>query len=189
MDTELDSIQGTWDIVQLEVNGTQMDAEAFAGSRIIVDGDAFVTEAMGAAYSGTVRLDSATRPKAIDLHFTAGVEQGNLNRGIYERNGDEWTICLNTTGGGRPTAFATSADSGFALETLRRANPGAKRDSAAPSLSFQDRRSETQTAPDTVGLNDDALALQGEWTAISIVTNGEPLPAQFARMAKRTMRA
>ena len=119
MDTELDSIQGTWDIVQLEVNGTQMDAEAFAGSRIIVDGDAFVTEAMGAAYSGTVRLDSATRPKAIDLHFTAGVEQGNLNRGIYERNGDEWTICLNTTGGGRPTAFATSADSGFALETLR----------------------------------------------------------------------
>lgn len=189
MQSELDGIQGTWDIVTLEVNGAPMDAGAIAGSRIIVTGDSFTTEAMGAVYRGTVRLDGATSPKSIDLLFTEGPEQGNANHGIYERHGDEWTICLNMMGGARPREFATTPDSGCALETLRRST-GESSGVAAPAkgtshLGASEPEASTAVPEDLKG---DALQMQGEWSPVSIVINGQPLAPEFARMTKRTQK-
>jgi uncharacterized protein (TIGR03067 family) len=119
MQADLESLQGTWNIVEFELEGQKLPA---AGSKIVVAGDNFTTIAMGAQYEGTVALDPAAKPKSFELHFNQGPEKGNVSLGIYELEGDTWTICLGLTGKNRPLEFATKAGSGHALERLHRAN-------------------------------------------------------------------
>jgi uncharacterized protein (TIGR03067 family) len=53
MGDDLDGLQGTWNIVSLEMDGQKMPA---AGARIVVRGDRFTTIAMGATYRETVAV-------------------------------------------------------------------------------------------------------------------------------------
>jgi len=57
------------------------------------------------------------RPQAGD---GSAIEKGNTNPGIYELDADTWKICIATRGAVRPSSFASSPGSGFALETLMR---------------------------------------------------------------------
>ena len=65
-------------------------------------------------------MDATAIPKAVNLNFTTGPEKGNTNFGIYELDGDNWRICLNTRGTTRPRTFAAEAGTGIALEVLKR---------------------------------------------------------------------
>jgi uncharacterized protein (TIGR03067 family) len=117
MGQDLDGLQGTWNIVSLEMDGQKMPG---AGARIVVRGDRFTTIGMGATYEGTVAVHQTTVPKSFDLHFEEGSEKGNINLGIYELDGDKWKICLATRGSGRPREFAAPPGTGIALEILER---------------------------------------------------------------------
>ena len=117
MSPDLDRLQGTWNIVEFELESQKLPA---AGSKIIVDGSNFTTLAMGARYEGTLTLDATRRPKTFELTFTEGPEKGNTSLGIYDLTGDTWTICLGLTGRSRPAEFATAPGSGHALEVLKR---------------------------------------------------------------------
>src|SRR5215469_15645901 len=86
MQDDLARLQGTWNIVAVEMDGQKMPPGADA--RIIVDGDRFTSEGMGATYRGKLTVDAAQKPKTFDLKFTAGPEKGNTNLGIYELKGD-----------------------------------------------------------------------------------------------------
>ena len=119
MNSDLEKLQGTWNIVEFELDGRKMPA---GESKIVVNGTSFTTIAMGAQYEGTVALDTAAAPKTFDLHFNQGPEKGNVSLGIYELDGDAWTICIGLTGRSRPQKFATEAGSGHALESLKRAS-------------------------------------------------------------------
>ncbi len=118
---ELDKLQGTWNVVSLEVDGQKMPAAVFNGSKIVVEGANFTSIAMGANYEGTIEVDAAHTPKTFDLRFTVGPEKGNTNFGIYELDADTWKICLSINGKDRPAKFATAPGTGHALETLQRA--------------------------------------------------------------------
>jgi uncharacterized protein (TIGR03067 family) len=63
MRQDLDGLQGTWNIVSLEMDGQKMPG---AGARIVVRGDRFTTIAMGATYEGTVAVHQTTVPKSFD---------------------------------------------------------------------------------------------------------------------------
>src|ERR1035438_3093743 len=117
MGEDLDRLQGTWNIVYLEMDGRKMPG---AGGRIVVRGDRFTTIAMGANYEGTVAVHQTTVPKSFDLRFEAGPEKGNTNLGIYELDGDRWKICLATRGSQRPRKFTAPPGTGIALEILHR---------------------------------------------------------------------
>ncbi len=117
MGQDLDGLQGTWNIVSLEMDGRKM---AGGGAQIVVHGKRFTTIAMGAAYEGTVVVHEASKPKSFDLHFEEGPEKGNTSLGIYELDGDTWKICLTTRGNERPKEFAAPPGTGIALETLQR---------------------------------------------------------------------
>jgi uncharacterized protein (TIGR03067 family) len=120
MDEELEKLQGEWNVVFLEVNGLVPAPHTYAGAKMIIEGNKFISIAMGAKYGGIIDLDSTTDPKSFGLKFTEGPEKGNTNLGIYELEGDRWRICLTMTGGSAPREFATSPGSGRALETLDR---------------------------------------------------------------------
>src|SRR5206468_10199601 len=83
--TDLKSLQGTWKIQTLELDGQSMPAGEAA---IAIKGSRFTTAAMGDQYSGKVTVDESSSPKAFDLHFESGPEKGNTSHGIYELDGD-----------------------------------------------------------------------------------------------------
>ena len=101
MNAEIEKLQGTWNVVSLEVEGSKMSPAAFDGSKIVVAGSRFTTIAMGAEYGGTLRVDASTTPRSLDLVFTSGPEKGNTSLGIYELDGDTWRICLTIGAKGR----------------------------------------------------------------------------------------
>jgi len=175
---ETKTLQGAWTITSLEVDGHKIEGPSSA--QVIVNGDRFSTQSMGAAYEGRLELDTAQSPKHFNLVFTEGPEKGNTNRGIYELSGDTWRICLNMAGGPRPTRFATTPGSGLALETLQRSatvQPAGKPDRAA--------KTELPAAPD----GDPAPELAGEWSMASCVMDGRPLEAEYLPMGKRAASA
>src|SRR5947207_15251241 len=117
---DLDKLQGGWNVTSLETDGRKAPATAIAGSRIVIDGNRFTSVGMGATYEGTVELGRLNKTKTFDLLFSAGPPAGTRNRGIYELEGDRWTICLATSGGARPESFTTKGGIGIVLETLER---------------------------------------------------------------------
>ena len=120
---ELEPFQGTWKIAALEVEGNKLDIDDFKETRLTIKGDAFTMATAGATYKGTFKIDSAKKPKSIDMSYTDGPEKGKTSLGIYEIDGDTWKICIGLTGKERPKEFATKADTGHALEVLKRDKP------------------------------------------------------------------
>src|SRR5215471_15570864 len=162
--TDLDGLQGTWDVVALELDGQEMGAVP-PDACIQVKGSRFTTSGMGAEYTGDVTLDPTANPKTFDLLFRTGPEKGNTALAIYELDGDSWKMCLTTRGGKRPAKFATKSGTGLALQTAVRA--GSKAKTAA------------KASPVAAPPGDPAPELEGEWTAVSIVMDGRPLEASL----------
>src|SRR6266545_6227391 len=115
---QLRALEGTWEFESLEMDGRSMPPAMLGGSRILIDGDRFRSETPGAIYEGIFNIDVEADPHGIDIDFVEGPEAGNTNLGIFRLDRDRLTICLDTTGKARPSAFGTAPGTGHALETL-----------------------------------------------------------------------
>jgi len=166
MKAEMAKLQGTWNIVALEVDGAKMAENMLKGAKIVVEGNNFTSISMGATYQGTMKVDVASTPKSFDLMFTEGPEKGNTSRAIYELDGDTWKICLTLGGKDRPKEFATKAGSGLALETLKREAGDMGQDAVKKEMAL----------------------LEGEWSMVSGEIGGQPLPPEFLKGSKRVVK-
>ena len=187
MPTDLDKLQGTWNVMSLETDGQKMPATVFETARIVIEGKAFTSLGVGATYEGTLKLDPASKPKAFDLVFTAGHAKGHRNLGIYKLNGDTWTICLATRGNNRPGKFATAPDTGFALETLKRGGVtrrSEKRKSQRPS-GVSDTSTPAQHGTAAAGA---VTELEGEWAMVSAVLDGVAMDQAMVKWCRRITR-
>lgn len=168
--SDLDLLQGTWNVAALEMDGQKMPAAMLGGARIVVEGDRFQSLGMGAVYEGKLKLDSTADPKSFDLTFTSGPESGNTSLGIYSLDGEEWRICLTTRGGDRPRKFATSPSTGHALETLTRGKVVAQPQTP-------------QAAP-----AGPATELEGEWSMVSGSMDSHPIEPSMVKSGRRVTR-
>lgn len=171
--TDAERLQGSWKVISLEMDGQSLPEAMLADSRIEVEGDRFRSMNMGAVYEGTMTLDPAARPKTFDLVFTNGPEKGNTNRGIYEIEGGQWKLCLETRGDARPKTFATRPASGHALQVLQPAQatpPTSGKPGEAPAVS----KSPTE--------------LEGEWSLVSGFLNGKPMDDIMVQYGVRSFR-
>jgi uncharacterized protein (TIGR03067 family) len=168
MKPDIEALQGTWDIVSLEMEGRRYPA---AGSQITIEGGRFTSLNMGAEYSGVVEVDQSSSPKTLDLQFETGPEKGNRSLGIYDLDGGTLRLCLGLTGKTRPTKFISAPGSGHALEILRRERNGGKR--ALPAA-------DDHAAP--------VVELEGDWFMASCRQDGQPMDARFVATAKREFR-
>jgi uncharacterized protein (TIGR03067 family) len=118
-------LQGSWTAKEARRDGKP--AADVVGHRLSFTGNRFeIKSADGKLlYQGTVRLDPAATPAAIDFEHSQGALKGKVWKGIYALKGDTLTTCDNAPDldKGRPTAFEAKAGSGYVLITFRRAGP------------------------------------------------------------------
>ncbi len=176
MRKDIDLLQGSWNITALEVDGQRMAAATLAGAHIHIQNTRFTSTGMGAEYAGTLELDPSTSPRQLNMKFDTGPEKGNTNRGIYELDGVTWKLCLATRGDLRPSSFATTPGSGFALETLTRGDASVAAENTAVQASPPEQTSALATE------------FEGEWSMLSGIVNGQPLDPSAVPWVKRVTR-
>ena len=168
MKTDLDKMQGTWNVITLEVEGQKYPP---GGSQIVIRGGRFVSMNMGEEYEGTVVLDESAEPKRLDMTFDKGPHAGEKSLGIYELTGDNWKICVGMAGiKKRPEQFVAPPGTGHAVETLKR-DSGLKRDLP---------KADAHAAP--------SVDLEGAWQMLSCQQDGKPMDAGFVKSARREFR-
>jgi uncharacterized protein (TIGR03067 family) len=183
---QLRSLEGTWSFSRLEVEGAVMPAAALDASRILIDGDRFRTESPEATYEGIFNINVERTPHEIDIEFVEGPEAGKSNFGIYRLENDQLEICLDLNGNLRPKSFGSAHGSGHAYEVLKRTSH------ARPENVKGGTPASGETPPaaiDAAGFEfvDSPLAkrLQGKWTAVKIIRDGQELPKMMLRTVLR----
>ena len=177
MRDDLELIQGTWAVAELEMEGQTLSGGMLANARVEITGNRFSSLGMGTVYEGTVTLDVSANPQRLDMKFDAGPEKGNTNLGIYELRGDTWKICLSTRGEVRPTEFSAPAGSGFVFETLTRSEKSSSKKDKAPSpkAAVATAKAGSLMAPD----------FEGEWRMVSAVMDGAPMDPSAVEWVRR----
>jgi uncharacterized protein (TIGR03067 family) len=122
-DMEYARLEGTWQVVSLEVDGMKIPKETIKESKLIIKGKQFTMKEKIATYRGTFIIDPAKKPNTIDIKFTEGPEKGNTSLGIYELDGDDLRLCLSVTTKVRPKEFTAKSKSGHGFEVLKREKP------------------------------------------------------------------
>lgn len=93
-----------------EINGRKMTAEEVKKAKLVFKGDRYtVRRGNGLTVMGTVQLNPAKNPKAIDITDADGPYKGKTLLGIYALKGDELTECFAPPSGARPAKFTTEA--------------------------------------------------------------------------------
>ena len=185
---QLRALEGTWEFDSLQVDGRPMPAPMLQTSRVLIDGDCFRSETAGTVYEGLFNIDVEMDPHAIDIEFVSGPEAGNSNHGIFALDGDRLTICLDMSGKSRPPAFTTAPGSHCALEVLRRAS-STRPESVKGGTATPRSKSivETASPAEFTYVESPTLArLQGEWSAVKVVQDGQDLPAAMCAAGRRT---
>jgi uncharacterized protein (TIGR03067 family) len=184
---QLRALEGTWEFIHLEVDGHAVPPGMTGNSRILIDGDRFRTESPEATYEGVFNINVEAQPHEIDIEFIAGPEAGNWNYGIFRLADDKFELCLDMNGQPRPTAFRTFPGSGHAYERLVHSSRSRPADVSGGTPPAQ------QSPPDKVDPAEFSYVecstltrLQGEWSAVQVVLDGNELPAMMLATGLRT---
>ena len=183
---KLRQLEGTWEFLDLELDGRAMPVNMVSSSRMLIDGDRFRMESPEANYEGVFTIEVERVPHEIDIEFVEGPEAGNWSYGIFELDGDNFKLCLGLTGVSRPRSFTTSQGSGHALENLRRVLKA--RPEGVQGGEPQPPREEIQADASgfEVEMTPLLTRLQGEWIPVELVQNGQPVPAAMLSMGSRS---
>ena len=184
---QLRSLEGAWSFEHLEVDGTTMSSLMTQLSRILIDGDRFRTESPGATYEGIFNINVEADPAEIDIDFIAGPESGNRNLGIFRLSGDQLEICLDMVGNTRPTQFTSLGGKGRAYEKLRRTSQTRPENVTGGHPPTRQASAGLVTSSKGFEYQESELLkqLQGDWTALKIVRDGQELPPMMLRTARR----
>lgn len=120
---EYKRFEGTWRFASILMGGQELPADLLKASRMVLKGDTFEVTDATATYRGTYAVDPLAQPRTIDIRFTEGPDAGDHLQGIYQLEGDTYTVCLGLPGKPRPTEFASKAGTGHVLEVLKREAP------------------------------------------------------------------
>jgi uncharacterized protein (TIGR03067 family) len=114
-------MDGTWKPLSAELAGEKFPQNVLDTMKLVVNDGKYTVEVGGKSDEGTVTIDPARSPKAMDIKGTNGPNKGKTFLVIYELKGDELRVCYDLSGQSRPTEFATKADTKLFLVTYRKA--------------------------------------------------------------------
>jgi uncharacterized protein (TIGR03067 family) len=121
---ELVGMAGDWQLVRGEENGEPAPEYVVKNLKCVIKDDRLTFEGIepltDKASKLTMKIDTSTTPKCIDLKVEAGSLKGDVLEGVYEWKADEMQICLYFGKGNRPLEFETKAGSNRVLFVLKR---------------------------------------------------------------------
>lgn len=116
------AIEGTWQALTVEANGTMVNPEDV--KKITTengrDGEWTLRVDGKEIAEGTSTIDPTVTPKTIDFKATKGPNAGQTTYGIYEITGKTRRICYAEPGRSRPADFSAAAGSGRILVVFER---------------------------------------------------------------------
>jgi uncharacterized protein (TIGR03067 family) len=105
---ELEKLQGTWVMAELEVNGERVPDKKLEGTTLVIRGDKYIVKVKDTTHETTIKLDPSQKPRALDMYFPNGPEAPKLSKGIYELDGDTFKLCRHQMPGeDRPTQMGS----------------------------------------------------------------------------------
>jgi uncharacterized protein (TIGR03067 family) len=117
---DLKALQGTWSITDAMLAGRD-HIDDFKEMKLKVTGDQYEVGFGMVWEKGTLKLDSAKKPKQIDLTTTKeGAFKGRNLPGIYELKGDTIVLCIEENKTERPTKFEAPEKTRLMLLTFKR---------------------------------------------------------------------
>jgi uncharacterized protein (TIGR03067 family) len=112
--------QGTWEIVSVEKEGSQLPQDDIAGMTVMISGSAYKLINKDNVSKGTFSVDASKEPKQMDVHHQTENGDAPTMAAIYEVTADTMRVCYNPEGDTRPTSFSTKADSPFLSVVYKR---------------------------------------------------------------------
>jgi uncharacterized protein (TIGR03067 family) len=116
-------MQGTWKPVTAELGGKPFPDEILKTMKLVLTDGKYTVTVGEQADEGTVKLDPARSPRAMDIVGTKGPNQGRTILAIYELKDDTLRICYDLSGIGRPKEFKTQPDTQLFLVEYKRQTP------------------------------------------------------------------
>ena len=122
-DGEKTPLDGTWLPVAMEFAGQPFPEEARKGIVLEIAGSEYIVTLGKEVDKGTVTVDAAVTPMAIDIVGVVGPNKGKTILGIVEVEKDTLRVCYDFSGKERPTEFTTVEGSQHLLVTYERKKP------------------------------------------------------------------
>jgi uncharacterized protein (TIGR03067 family) len=117
-------MQGTWKPLTAELAGKPFPDEVLKTMKLVVTDGKYTVLVGEQTDEGTVKLDPAKTPRAMDIKGTRGPNQGKLFLAIYElADDDTLRVCYDLSGKARPMEFKTRADTQLFLVEYKRQKP------------------------------------------------------------------
>jgi len=117
--TDLDKMQGTWNLVSAMEDGEALSEDQVKQTTIVVKGNTFRFPGPAedaTARAGTFKLDETKNPKEMD----STSDEKEISPGIYELESDSYEVCFAPAGKPRPANFSSEPGSGQILQVWQR---------------------------------------------------------------------
>jgi uncharacterized protein (TIGR03067 family) len=113
-------MQGSWKPVAAELGGKPFPDEVLKTMKLVLTDGKYTVTVGKQTDEGTVRLDPAKEPRAMDIVGTRGPNQGKTIPAIYELTDTTLRVCYDLSGKTRPKEFKTRADTQMFLVEYKR---------------------------------------------------------------------
>jgi uncharacterized protein (TIGR03067 family) len=116
-------LQGTWTPVTAELGGKPFPDDILKTMKLVVTDGKYAVTVGEQTDEGTVKLDAAKKPRAMDILGTKGPNKGKTIPAIYEVSDTTLRVCYDLSGKAHPTEFKTKADTQLFLVEYKRQKP------------------------------------------------------------------
>jgi uncharacterized protein (TIGR03067 family) len=116
-------MQGSWKPVAAELGGKPFPEEVLKTMKLVMTDGKYTVTVGEQTDEGTVKLDPAKEPRAMDIVGTKGANRDKKIPAIYEITDTTLRICYDLSGKERPKEFKTKTDSQLFLVEYKRQKP------------------------------------------------------------------
>lgn len=113
-------LQGTWKPATAELAGKPFPDEVLQTMKLVVSDGKYTVTVGERTDEGTLKLDPAQEPRALDIVGSKGPNQGKTILAIYELTDTTLRVCYDLSGKARPKEFKTKADTQLFLVEYKR---------------------------------------------------------------------
>ena len=116
-------MEGSWKPVTAELGGKPYPDEILKTMKLVLTDGKYTVTVGQQTDEGTVKLDPAKKPRAMDIVGTKGPNRGKAIPAIYELRDTTLRICYDLSGKARPGEFKTRPDTQLFLVEYKRQKP------------------------------------------------------------------